>query len=177
MEGSGLGLSPDSTRIVRWAIELTGAASVLIIFITRYFVKVSPSLWAILIVIPWIIFVIVLVYILIREEERGSTSASEIPSLEPESDCLNNMPDDFPGITLPHPDEKPGVMTTEEKVQAIENLFLKLAVMDGIILVVLYGIQILVPWWNEMTLLFIFMMMAGITIIYFNWKLKKITND
>jgi hypothetical protein len=49
--------------------------------------------------------------------------------------------------------------------------------MDGIVLVVLYGIQTLVPWWNEMTLLFIFMMMGGITIIYFNGKLKKITND
>jgi DMSO reductase anchor subunit len=87
------------------------------------------------------------------------------------------MPDDFPGITLPYPDEKPGVMTKEEKEKAIRNLVLKLAVMDGIVLVVLYGIQTLVPWWNEMTLLFIFMMMGGITIIYFNGKLKKITND
>ena len=80
MEGSKLGLSPDSTRIVRWAIQLIGASSVLIIFITRYFVEVSPSLWALLMAIPWIIFVIVLVYILIREEKQGSPPLPKSPA-------------------------------------------------------------------------------------------------
>jgi len=176
MEGSKLGLSPDSTRIVRWAIQLIGASSVLIIFITRYFVEVSPSLWALLMAIPWIIFVIVLVYILIREEKQGSPPPPEIPCREPESDCPNTMPDDFPGITLPYPDEKPGVMTKEEKEKAIRNLVLKLAVMDGIIIVVLFGIYTLFHWWNEMTLLFLYVVMAGITKLYFDWKLKNITN-
>jgi hypothetical protein len=80
MEGSGLGLSPGSTRIVRWAIEITGASTLLIIFITRNYVKVSPPLWAILMVIPWIIFVIVLVYILIREEKQGSPPLPKSPA-------------------------------------------------------------------------------------------------
>jgi hypothetical protein len=68
MEGSGLGLSPASTRIVRWACSVLAVCGVLTIFITRNFVKVSPTQLVILLAIPWVIFVIVLVYLIIREQ-------------------------------------------------------------------------------------------------------------
>ena len=68
MEGSGLGLSPASTRIVQWSGSLLAACGVLTVFITRNFVKVSPTHLVILLAIPWVIFVIVLVYLLLREQ-------------------------------------------------------------------------------------------------------------
>ena len=68
MECSGLGLSPASTRIIQWAGSLLAVCGVLTIFITRNFVKASPTQLVILLAIPWVIFVIVLVYLLIREQ-------------------------------------------------------------------------------------------------------------
>ena len=68
MERSGLGLSPGSTRIIQWSGSVLAVCGVLIIFITRNFVKVSPTQLVILLAIPWVIFVIVLVYLLIREK-------------------------------------------------------------------------------------------------------------
>ena len=68
MEGSGLGLSPASTRIVLWSGGVLAACGVLTVFITRNFVNVSPTQLVILLAIPWVIFVIVLVYLLIREK-------------------------------------------------------------------------------------------------------------
>jgi hypothetical protein len=68
MEGSGLGLSPGSTRIVLWSGSVLAACGVLTIFITDHFVNVSPARLVILLAIPWVIFVIVLVYLLIREQ-------------------------------------------------------------------------------------------------------------
>ena len=68
MEGSGLGLSPASTRIVQWSGSVLAASGVMTVFITDHFVKVSPTQLVILLAIPWVIFVIVLVYLLIREK-------------------------------------------------------------------------------------------------------------
>jgi hypothetical protein len=68
MEGSGLGLSPGSTRIVLWSGGILAACGAMTVFITDHFVKVSPTQLVILLAIPWVIFVIVLVYLLIREK-------------------------------------------------------------------------------------------------------------
>ena len=68
MEGSGLGLSPGSTRIVLWSGGVLAACGAMTVIITDHFVKVSPTQLVILLAIPWVIFVIVLVYLLIREK-------------------------------------------------------------------------------------------------------------
>jgi hypothetical protein len=80
-------------------------------------------------------------------------------------------------MTLPYSDGEPRVLTKEEKGKAIRNLVFTITAIDGIAIVVLYLIQTLLLAWDEITTLFLFIVISGTTGLYLRWKMKKIANE
>ena len=125
---------------------------------------------------PWIVVVLVVVFSVVREQGWESTSPLSIPDREPESDCLYNIPDDFFVMTLPDPDEKPGVRTLEEKRKAFLKLLLTVFAIDAVAVIV-YLFLVHALGWDEVTPFILLIVITVITGFYFQWQNKKITDQ
>jgi CHASE2 domain-containing sensor protein len=78
-------------------------------------------------------------------------------------------------MTLPSPDEKPGVRTLEEKRKAFLKLLLTVLAIDAgavaLYLILVYGLG-----WDDVAPFIILIVITVSTGFYFQWQNQKITN-
>ena len=78
-------------------------------------------------------------------------------------------------MTLPDPDEKPGVWTEKEKRHALLKLLLTVLAIDAGA-VALYLILVYALGWDDVAPFIILIVITVLTGFYFQWQNKKITN-
>jgi len=78
-------------------------------------------------------------------------------------------------MTLPYPDEKPGVRTQEEKRNAFLKLLLTVFAIDAVAVAV-YLFLVHALGWDEVTPFILLIVITVLTGFYFQWQNKKITN-
>jgi len=79
-------------------------------------------------------------------------------------------------MTLPDPDEKPGLWTEKEKRNAFLKLLLTVFAIDaGAVAVYLLLVQAL--GWDEVTPFIFLIVITVLTGFYFQWQNQKITNQ
>jgi NADH:ubiquinone oxidoreductase subunit 3 (subunit A) len=78
-------------------------------------------------------------------------------------------------MTLPYPDEKPGVWTQEEKRNAFLKLLLTVFAIDAVAVAV-YLFLVHALGWDEVTPFILLIVITVLTGFYFQWQNKKITN-
>ena len=106
----------------------------------------------------------------------GIDLSSLIPGREPEPDCFYSIPDDFFVMTLPDPDEKPGVRTEKEKRNAFLKLLLTVLAIDAGAVAV-YCILVYALGWDDVTPFIFLIVITVLTGFYFQWQNQKITNQ
>jgi len=79
-------------------------------------------------------------------------------------------------MTLPDPDEKPGVRTLEEKRKAFLKLLLTVFAIDAVAVIV-YLFLVHALGWDEVTPFILLIVITVITGFYFQWQNKKITDQ
>jgi len=79
-------------------------------------------------------------------------------------------------MTLPDPDEKPGVRTEKEKRNAWLKLLLTVLAIDAGAVAV-YCILVYALGWDDVTPFILLIVITVITGFYFPWQNKKITNQ
>jgi CHASE2 domain-containing sensor protein len=77
-------------------------------------------------------------------------------------------------MTLPDPDEKPGVLTEKEKRNAFLKLLLTVLTIDAGA-VALYCILVYGLGWDDVTPFILLLVITVLTGFYFQWQKKKIT--
>ena len=78
-------------------------------------------------------------------------------------------------MTLPNPDEKPGVRTAKEMRNAFLKLLLTVLAIDAVA-VAGYLILVYALGWDDVTPFIFLIVITVLTGFYFPWQNKKITN-
>jgi hypothetical protein len=145
----------------------------LILFLTEYVVKVNSQVWAILLAIPWIGLVVVIVYAIVRDRGEEGNLAAPGPLTEPDPKEKKGDPVRKGGMS---PDPLAvGEQAREEMGKAVRNLILAVFATDMTALIVLFGIEIFLGWWNRLTTWILFLVVSAGTTAYLRYKLRKIT--
>ena len=79
-------------------------------------------------------------------------------------------------MTLPDPDEKPGMLTEKEKRNALLKLLLAVFAIDAVA-VAGYLILVYALGWDEVAPFIFLIVITVLTGFYFQWQNKKITNQ
>jgi len=79
-------------------------------------------------------------------------------------------------MTLPNPDEKPGVRTAKEMRNAFLKLLLTVLAIDAVA-VAGYLILVYALGWDDVTPFIFLIVITVLTGFYFQWQNKKITNQ